>query len=1061
MGSRTERLHIRATSAALLAAFLAAATLASLNVVCAAEGDDLINQGMTQNQAGNYPAAINAFERYIQLYPNGASINQAHLYAGHAHMLQNKYITNAEASAAQNHFNEILKQGDNARFFKEALFHTAHLAYEMRNYSDAKTRFEDFLKRYPNDGYNVYVYYYLANCEKQLGDNRSAITHYEQALSKDPTSALNWNCRLERASLIGKMGDYNFAERELAALASTANLPADIAGQVAVQRALLQIVQQRYDNAIEILERYVSQYKTYDDSVATDTMATVYLHEAYAYCAKRDFQTALSVIESNLERNKNTLIPEAALLKIKLLLALGRKTDAAALLNSFASSAYGRENPDLVTSYQGMVDLMNGEYDKTIASLTKMLGVHQTTRSSSSYGTNYAPNSDLGPDYSAGTHSSSYNGSLTMAVDYFGKTGGQNLEPIECVEACGTLILAYASRYAAKGVALDADYQDAIYQETLNYANWLNDPIVNLVVKGIDTRRKNALTKPVATAAESFYVVTPYATNEYSSTPGQFADPTSSGGYQRPNYYMDGSVANTYRPRDYYASDAYRWGNQQERRYDAANPNANGTTNSSSQYNAVPNGQNTRNADPRYSNGATNNANGALAPNNAGNANGAPNLNNNANNATGQNNAAGTANAGNQAQGAVQYGPDGRPIDPNAAAGNANAQNADGAQPADTADRRITPTEAKDTLDKAENFYYNQEFERCNETLLELLTSSETFWQDCPGVAPQVSLLRGDALTQLGKRSEAQMSYQDVVDNSPYSPQAPIAAANIGFNYDDLGRTQEATEYLRRATAGGVVTPLTDKALYLLGMNEKERGNIQGAKQAFARVYRDFSSSPYWSHATWALAALESASGADVEAEKLVNEALKSGPDVMIIDYLLFLKGEIALRAKDYTKALIAFDMIVEQYPDSSLYSRAINRLAAIPEKYRNDFNFEEVFEEEAPARPQTPTRAPQTTSRPSALETNGQTATPPGRPGDDRTELPPRRSLDELRRSAQESSARTSTQTSTSRTTATGAPNPSSTKATTTTPATGSSTNSGSTSNKSTGTTTSSSTKK
>ncbi|MBP5620924.1 MAG: tetratricopeptide repeat protein [Thermoguttaceae bacterium] len=313
MGSRTERLHFRALKVALAIAFLVTATSAPINVVRAAEGDDLINQGMTQNTSGNYPAAINAFERYLQLYPNGASVNQAHLYAGHAYMLQNKYITNAEASSAQNHFNAILRQGPSARFFKEALFHTAHLAYEMRNYADAKSRFEEFLRQYPNDGFNVYVYYYLANCEKQLGNNRNAIAYYEQALSKDPTSALNWNCRLEHASLVGKTGDYNAAERELATLATTPNLPADIAGQVAVQRALLQIVQQKYDNAIEILERYVSTYKSYDDSVATDAMAAVYLHEAYAYTAKRQIQQALNVIERNLERNNNTSVNEAAL----------------------------------------------------------------------------------------------------------------------------------------------------------------------------------------------------------------------------------------------------------------------------------------------------------------------------------------------------------------------------------------------------------------------------------------------------------------------------------------------------------------------------------------------------------------------------------------------------------------------------------------------------------------------------------------------------------------------------------------------------------------------------
>ena len=62
-----------------------------------------------------------------------------------------------------------------------------------------------------------------------------------------------------------------------------------------------------------------------------------------------------------------------------------------------------------------------------------------------------------------------------------------------------------------------------------------------------------------------------------------------------------------------------------------------------------------------------------------------------------------------------------------------------------------------------------------------------------------------------------------------------------------------------------------------------------------------------------------------------MNEALRRGADSSIVDYLLFLKGEIALRATDYEKAEIAFDMLVDQYPSSVWYSSARNRLAAIP----------------------------------------------------------------------------------------------------------------------------------
>ena len=66
------------------------------------------------------------------------------------------------------------------------------------------------------------------------------------------------------------------------------------------------------------------------------------------------------------------------------------------------------------------------------------------------------------------------------------------------------------------------------------------------------------------------------------------------------------------------------------------------------------------------------------------------------------------------------------------------------------------------------------------------------------------------------------------------------------------------------------------------------------------------------------------------------------------------------MRAKDFTKALIAFDMIVDQYPDSKFYSMAKNRLAAIPAQYRGE---EDIYDDEdddpIPARPAVTRTAP------------------------------------------------------------------------------------------------------
>ena len=211
------------------------------------------------------------------------------------------------------------------------------------------------------------------------------------------------------------------------------------------------------------------------------------------------------------------------------------------------------------------------------------------------------------------------------------------------------------------------------------------------------------------------------------------------------------------------------------------------------------------------------------------------------------------------------------------------------------------------------------------------MTKSETFWQDCPAEATRIALLRAISLLELGKRSEAQMTCEDILSYAPTTQEAAVAAYYLGMLADSIGRRDDAVKYLSLATRGRNDFPYADVALYYLGTNEYERGNIDVAAQNFARVYRDYPQSPYWSHCVWRLAKIQADRGDDVAAETLVNEALRRGADSSIIDYLLFLKGEIALRTADYEKAEIAFDMLVDQYPSSVWYSSARNRLAAIP----------------------------------------------------------------------------------------------------------------------------------
>lgn len=751
--------------------------------------DAALAAALEQHRQGAYAEAVKHLEAFIAQYPSSANRNKAEFFAGHSHLALGGYVDPAETALARQHFQYVISQGKDAQHYKEATFHNAHSYFNLRQYSEARPLFVKFLTEFPNDAFVQYVYYYLGVCEAQSGAYAAALNYFDRNLKEYPTSPLRWTCRLEKAATIGKSGDYQEAEKQLDALAAEPEIPADVAGQVVVQHALLQIVQQKFDEAIRILDEFIQSRQ--NDPNSAQSVQDAYLYEAYSYFAKKEFERALLLVEQ-MQGASQTISPETALLKIKLLVNLNRLDEATDLLNKLENSSYGQDTPDAIASYRALISLARGDWDAAISSLTTLLKVRPTT--GGAVALNY---------YNAGTPT------------------GTQLAPHDFVEACGALILSHASRYAAKKDPDDEAAQAAIFNATANYARSLNDPALDLIVDMIDKRRREALTKPIASGSGGVSVATP--PGSVAPPPNPLLPPTASGVPQQ-------------------GGASYAPGGTQT-----------GTT---------------------------------------------------------------VSGAGTQTGTTV---PD------------AGTQNGTTREPTP-----LTPGAAREALDKATNFFVNQEYDRANETLLEAMTVSETFWQDCPAEAARVALLRANVLYALNKRSEAQLMCQDLLSNAPHSREAAVAAFYLGSAADLLGRRDDAIKYLRRAANARDDSPYADVALYRLALNEWERGDVKRAQENFLRLYRGYRESVYWSHALWALAKIEFDAKNDVVAEELVNEALAKKPDAAIVDYLLFLKGEIALRAKDYEKASVAFEMIIEQYPRSVWRSKATNRLNAIPEWFRN-----------------------------------------------------------------------------------------------------------------------------
>jgi outer membrane protein assembly factor BamD (BamD/ComL family) len=119
-----------------------------------------------------------------------------------------------------------------------------------------------------------------------------------------------------------------------------------------------------------------------------------------------------------------------------------------------------------------------------------------------------------------------------------------------------------------------------------------------------------------------------------------------------------------------------------------------------------------------------------------------------------------------------------------------------------------------------------------------------------------------------------------------------------------------------------------DGALYFLAVDDLVNGSGRRATTNFNRIYRNHPNGLYWSHAAWMLA-YEAYKRKDYnEAERYVREILRHPPDIVVLDRVLYLQGELALKRNDFETALVAFREVGKLCADSPLAVHAMRNAA-------------------------------------------------------------------------------------------------------------------------------------
>ena len=238
----------------------------------------------------------------------------------------------------------------------------------------------------------------------------------------------------------------------------------------------------------------------------------------------------------------------------------------------------------------------------------------------------------------------------------------------------------------------------------------------------------------------------------------------------------------------------------------------------------------------------------------------------------------------------------------------------------------LSEAEQRRLLREAKSAFGQQRYEQADARLKELIAGNppET-------VLAEALLIQSKTKYGLGWEQDGVALLERIADEFPSSPQYPDALWLLGIYYESGGDSFQSVEYFQILADRFPNFKYVDGALYFLAMDDLTNGNGRKASNLLNQVYRRHRDGLYWSHAAWALAYEAYKKKQYTESEAYIQAILRHPPDIAIVDRVLYLRGELALKKEDYQTAFLAFKEVDKLSPDSPLSQFATKnaRLAA------------------------------------------------------------------------------------------------------------------------------------
>jgi TolA-binding protein len=181
----------------------------------------------------------------------------------------------------------------------------------------------------------------------------------------------------------------------------------------------------------------------------------------------------------------------------------------------------------------------------------------------------------------------------------------------------------------------------------------------------------------------------------------------------------------------------------------------------------------------------------------------------------------------------------------------------------------------------------------------------------------EIGFVRGQILEKLERYDAAIVLYDRVVEQYPASAQHADAMYSAARLRTKLKQFHEAAAIYQRIPNEHPQYAKLDSALYDWAWTMQDLGKPDEADKIFLRLRNDFPKSRCRFDAIYRLAEHAWEAKNAVQANAFLDELFAGDPEPQVREFGLFLRGQIAIPAKDWNKTRVAFERLLEEFPNT------------------------------------------------------------------------------------------------------------------------------------------------